>query len=76
MKNQFQQEVSNESAEKKILRLRGVQDKTGLSRSHIYALMAEGKFPRQFRLSSKSVGWLSSQIDDWIDAQQEFSQGE
>ena len=50
-----------------IIRLPAVKNKTGLSRSTIYELIAENKFPKQINLSSKSVGWISSEIDQWID---------
>lgn len=39
-----------------------------LSRSTIYALMAAGKFPRSIPLGERSIGWLESDIQDWIDS--------
>lgn len=55
---------------KKIIRLPQVREKTGLSRSSIYAFMKERKFPLAFPLSEngRSVGWLEKSIDDWIDS--------
>lgn len=50
----------------KILRLPDVKEKTGCSRSMIYFLISEGKFPRAITLSKRSVGWLESEIDEWI----------
>jgi prophage regulatory protein len=32
----------------------------------IYALMLEDKFPRQFKLGSRAVGWRESDIEKWI----------
>lgn len=49
-----------------IIRLEKVSEKTGLGRSSIYKLMAEGAFPKSVPLTSKAVGWLSDEIDDWI----------
>lgn len=40
----------------------------GLSRSTIYTLMAAGKFPNSIPLGERSVGWLESDIDAWIDS--------
>lgn len=49
-----------------ILKLRTVSARTGLARSTIYAFIAEGHFPRQISLGPRSVGWLESDINDWI----------
>ncbi len=40
----------------------------GLSRSTIYTLMAAGKCPNSIPLGERSVGWLESDIDAWIDS--------
>jgi prophage regulatory protein len=42
--------------------------KTGLPTSTLYLAMAEGKFPKPIPISSRSVGWLSDEIDGWIAA--------
>ncbi len=49
-----------------ILRLREIMRRTGLSRSSIYRLSAEGKFPRSISLGERAVGWLESDVDAWI----------
>ncbi len=49
-----------------VLRLPKVKSITGLSRSTIYLRIAEGNFPKQINLGSRSVGWLESDIQDWI----------
>ena len=51
----------------KILRLPIVKDRTGLSRSSIYARIAEGTFPKQINLGTRTVGWLEADIQNWID---------
>ncbi|NDW46708.1 AlpA family transcriptional regulator [Ruegeria sp. PrR005] len=48
-----------------------VEKLTGLSRSTIYALMADGKFPRPVRLTAKAVAWPESKIREWLNARQE-----
>ncbi|EKS2405588.1 AlpA family transcriptional regulator [Pseudomonas aeruginosa] len=50
----------------KILRLKTVIDCTGLARSTIYKYVAEGSFPRPVSLGDRSVGWLESEVQDWI----------
>ena len=49
-----------------ILRLPAVMERTGLSRSSVYKLIAEGRFPKQVRLSKRSVGWLQSELNSWV----------
>lgn len=57
----------------KILRLPDVTARTGLSRTAIYDLIGQGVFPRQRRLAPRTVGWLDTEIDDWIAGRPEMS---
>ena len=50
----------------RFLRLTDVMARTGLSRSYIYLSISKGNFPQNINLSSRSVGWLESEIDAWI----------
>lgn len=49
-----------------VLRRRQVEARTGLGRSTLYALMADGRFPAPIRLSANTVGWLEHEIEAWI----------
>lgn len=49
-----------------VLRLALVKKRTGMSRSSIYNGIKQGTFPAQISLGARSVGWLESSIDDWI----------
>jgi prophage regulatory protein len=49
-----------------ILRLKQVISKTGLSKSTIYTLLSEGKFPSRIQLSSRSIGFSEIEVDNWI----------
>jgi prophage regulatory protein len=62
----------------KILRLQPVKELTGLSRTRLYTLIAEGSFPRQIQLSQngRCVGWLEHEIQDWIRQRVESSRRE
>jgi prophage regulatory protein len=51
----------------RIIRLPEVKFRTSLPRSSIYDLIKKGLFPKQIKLMSRSVGWLESEIDEWID---------
>jgi prophage regulatory protein len=50
-----------------ILRLPAVISKTGKCRSGIYSAIAEGTFPKPIFLGARSVGWISDEIDGWIE---------
>lgn len=56
------------NAKEKFLRLPEVKARTGLSRSTIYALIEQDRFPRHALLGMRCVGWLESEIDGWISA--------
>lgn len=53
---------------KRILRLNAVKAYTGLSRSTIYDMMSKGLFPQKIDLGANSVGWVESEISEWIDS--------
>lgn len=52
----------------RIMRLTEVIQTTGLARSSIYSRMTEGSFPRPVSLGARSVGWVSEEIQDWVEA--------
>lgn len=49
-----------------ILRLPEVKTRVGLLRSAIYLAISRQEFPRPVQLGARSVGWLDSEIEDWI----------
>jgi prophage regulatory protein len=50
----------------KIFRRPAVQDLTGLSRSTLYAMIAEGRFPAPVKLGTRAVGWKESDLSEWL----------
>ena len=50
----------------RIIRLRTVLSRTGLSRSTIYRKIAEGTFPPQIKISVNGSGWHESDINRWL----------
>jgi len=54
------------SIAERLLRLPEVKRLTGLSKSSIYARIAEDSFPRQIPLGSRTVVWLETDIQNWI----------
>ena len=56
-----------------ILRLPLVKSRSGLSRSTIYQRVGAGTFPKPVNLGARAVGWIESEIDDWLAEQIERS---
>ena len=50
-----------------ILRLPQVCKITGLGRSMIYQLEAEGRFPRRVRIGLRAVGWVGTEVQGWLE---------
>jgi prophage regulatory protein len=50
----------------RILRSRTVQNTTGLSKSTMYLKIAQGTFPKPISLGARSVGWLDTEIEEWL----------
>jgi len=59
----------------KLLRLPQVKQTTGLSKSTIYARIAEGTFPKQIPLGPRLVVWVESDIQNWITEQISAARG-
>lgn len=50
----------------RVMRLKEVIECTGLGRSSIYNFVAEETFPKPIPLGGRAVGWLESEVNDWI----------
>lgn len=50
----------------RIIRLKEVIDSTGLARSTIYKFIGEGSFPKPVSMGDRCVGWVESEVHDWI----------
>ena len=60
----------------RVLRLPRVQARTGLSRSSIYLRVADRSFPQPVRLGARAIGWIESEVDQWIRDQVAASRGD
>ena len=60
-------QAAPQSSLPRILRLREVMAHTGLPRASIYQQMALGSFPKPIPLSTRSRGWIESEIQAWIE---------
>ena len=52
----------------KLLSLRGVIEKTSLSKTVIYRLIREGSFPKQLRISVGRVAWHDEAVSRWVES--------
>jgi prophage regulatory protein len=50
----------------RIIRLKTVMIRTGLSRTTLYRKISEGTFPRQIKISIHGAGWRESAVNQWI----------
>lgn len=51
-----------------ILRRSEVEKRLGIPKSSLYAMVTNGKFPKPIKLNDRSSGWVSTEIDQWIEA--------
>lgn len=50
----------------RILRIKTVLERTGLSRSTLYRKIQNGSFPKPIVISTRCAGWRESAIKDWM----------
>lgn len=60
--------MSNTTKPLKIIRIKQVKALTGFSKSYIYELTKKGLFPKNLKLvkGGTAVGWLESDVNQWI----------
>jgi len=51
-----------------ILRLPEVRQRTGRSRSRIYADVQAGTFPKPINIGPRAIGFIAEEVDAWIAA--------
>jgi prophage regulatory protein len=62
----LQEENMAGSKPERILRLKVVLERTGLSRSTLYRKVQEGTFPKQVRIAARCAGWRESAVEAWL----------
>jgi prophage regulatory protein len=50
----------------KILKVKEVAEELNVSVQQIYKLVSKGRFPKPIKLGERGSGWLTSEIDDWL----------
>ena len=64
-----------EQHEDRLIRLPEVRRLTGLSKSTIYRMQSENRFPQRVYCSERGVAWHLREIMDWISARTPLRQG-
>ena len=59
--------------EQQFIRLSKVKEITSLSKSSIYRLISQGDFPKQIQIGKRSVVWVRSDINNWINQKLKIS---
>jgi prophage regulatory protein len=50
----------------RILRLKSVLERTGLSRSTLYRKIERGTFPKRVQISERCIGWREADVERWL----------
>lgn len=50
----------------RIIKLPEVMNRAGIRRSTVYKLIAKDQFPKPVSQGERSVGWVESEVDQWI----------
>ncbi len=58
-----------------ILRRKQLEMRTGLSRSTIYQYIKDGVFPKPVPLGPRAVGWIESDVSEWIATRVRIARG-
>ena len=59
--------MRNEIAGKRLIRVPEVLRRVGFSRTTMYELIKEGRFPDKVIIWARSVAFVESEIDAWIE---------
>lgn len=58
------------------IRLPEVQRRTGYSKAWLYRLISQERFPKPVKIGSRSIAFVESEVDEWIDRRIAESRGE
>ena len=62
----MQEQLMTSDTPDRILRIKTVLERTGLSRSTLYRKIEQGTFPKQVRIASRCAGWRESSVNEWL----------
>ena len=58
--------IEQQTKPMRLMNLKEVTARTTLSKTSVYELMKDGRFPKQVRLGSRSVAWVESEVEAFI----------
>jgi prophage regulatory protein len=50
----------------RLLRIKQVMELTGMKRTKLYMMQADGSFPMRTQITSGAVGWVEEDVQNWI----------
>ncbi len=73
-KTQYSEALKNalakkrDTGQKRVLRLKDITKRVGISKTAIYQLIKQGDFPQSFSLGGRMVAWLETDIEAFIES--------
>jgi prophage regulatory protein len=61
-------DATNLGSDKRMLPIRDVSERIGLSKSTIYAMIRDRQFPKPIKPRANTSRWLETEIADWCRA--------
>lgn len=59
--------MQNENTAPRLISRKQVEIITSLSRSSIYLLMSQGRFPKPVQIADQRVAWVNAEINAWVE---------
>ncbi|MCQ1053707.1 AlpA family phage regulatory protein [Acinetobacter baumannii] len=59
--------MQNNIATPRLISRKQVEQITSLSRSSIYLLMSQGRFPKPIQIGDQRVAWVIDEINAWVE---------
>ena len=58
--------MQNETVLPRLINRKQVEQITSLSRSSIYLLMSQDRFPKPIQIGDQRVAWVAIEINEWV----------
>jgi prophage regulatory protein len=58
--------MQNETVLPRLINRKQVEQITSLSRSSIYLLMSQDRFPKPIQIGDQRVAWVANEINEWV----------
>jgi prophage regulatory protein len=59
--------ITESNVTTRLMRFPEVKQVTGLCRSQVHAMIAEGRFPKQIKLSTRASAWVAEEVYSWVE---------